>query len=222
MSDSEIFQTSLAELHGITNRESGIAMAEHARVGLGNFISASLPSSFDFDVPLMTLMLLLNRAQSFHEGALDAVRRDNPFAAFTLLRSYAENAAVLVRILDNPTDFRRLYPGAARESKLRIGQITGAASTRFGEFKNIYDQLSKHAHPDPATAFAGWAGGEGDELSWSSVPHFKTEDDAMMACVWLIELAQANGQLWRECYEMLFGNHATVIPSLWEGKRADL
>jgi hypothetical protein len=39
---------------------------------------------------------LLARAQGLHEGSVAAIAADNPFAAFPLLRSYAENAAALL------------------------------------------------------------------------------------------------------------------------------
>ncbi|TFB84467.1 hypothetical protein E3O44_15410 [Cryobacterium algoricola] len=210
-------EPSLPALHGISDRESGIEKAAAARVRLIRFAADAFPTPIDFDVPMMTLMSLLTRAQSFHDGALDAVRAGNPFAAFTLIRSYAENAAVLVRLKDRPDDLARLYPEAPRATRLRIGQITNGASARFGEFKGVYDQLSEFAHPSPATALSGWHASELDDgkVEWRSSPAFKSTDDLMMACVWLVELAEANSELWRECFEMYFGERRTCTPPEW-------
>lgn len=203
---AEMPEPTLAELHGMSDRETAIAKVQDARIEMNQFVAKALPSSIDFTTPMMTLFSLLTRAQAFHDGALDAVKSDNPFAAFTLIRSYAENAAVLVRLLDRPDDLRRLLPDADRQYKLTIGKITGSAPKRFGEFKRIYDQLSQFAHPDPRTALSGWRSVGEAEFIWSSAAFFKTDSDYFMACVWLVELAQANARLWSECWEMFFGD----------------
>jgi hypothetical protein len=213
----DVAEPSLPKLHGIVDRDSAISKATEARVRLLKFATGALPPRLDFDLPMMTLMSLLTRAQAFHDGALDAVRAGNPFAAFTLIRGYAENAAVLVRLTERPADLARLYPEAPLETRLRIGPITNGASARFGQFKGIYDQLSQFAHPHPATALSGWHASEADDdgVHWQSVPAFKNLDDLMMACVWLIELATANANLWRECFEMYFGSTRTSVPPEW-------
>ena len=45
---------------------------------------------------------LLARAQGFHDGSVAAIEADNPYAAFTLLRPYAENAVALIYLRDKP------------------------------------------------------------------------------------------------------------------------
>ena len=51
----------------------------------------------------------LARAQGFHEGAVAAIAADNPYAAFTLLRAYAENAAAILYVKDHPAQLERFW-----------------------------------------------------------------------------------------------------------------
>jgi hypothetical protein len=214
-------EESLPALHGITSRATGIEKAETARLQMIAFVARALPAELDFDVPRMTMLSLLTRSQAFHDGALSAVREDNPFAAFTLLRSYAENAAVLIWLQHHKDDLRRLYPEAGKQQRLSIGRVVAKASTRMSGFAGIYEQLSNFAHPASTTALSGWTTTEDvTRVTWASHPAFRNEDDAMLACVWLVELAQANAHLWRECWEMYFGEDAKFTPSPWETKVA--
>jgi hypothetical protein len=108
---------------------------------------------------------------------------------------------------------KRFYAETPREMRLRIGQLTGNASSRLAGFKGVYEQLSGFAHPAAATALSGWhSPGEDLKVHWSSVPSFKNDSDFMMACVSLVELAQSNGYLWREVWEMYFGEAPTTWP----------
>lgn len=202
---------------GITDRDSGLQKAVEAKLRMIRFISASMPKKLDFDMPRMTLMSAFTRAQAFHDGTLDALRADNPYAAFTLLRSYAENAAMLVYLLNKPADIERFYAEVPLEMRLRIGKLTASASSRLAGFKGVYEQLSGFAHPADATALSGWHS-PGDELKvqWSSVPSFKNDDGFMMACVWLVELAEANAHLWREVWEMYFGETPRFTAPEWK------
>jgi hypothetical protein len=209
--------SSLAKSLGITDRESGIRKAGEAKLRLIRFASEALPSSFAFGVAEMTLMSALTRAQAFHEGTLDALASDNPFAAFTLLRGYAENAAMLVWLLEKPVDIERFYPGATKEMRISVGRLTNKAPSRFGGFRGIYDQLSGFAHPAAASALSGWhSSDESLRVEWASKPAFKNDDDFMIVCVWLVELAQANAHLWREVWEQYFGESPKFTPPEWK------
>ena len=197
---------SLALKYGITDRASGIAKATEARVRMTDLAARVFGDKQELDVPRMTLMSLLTRAQAFHDGTLDAARSDNPFASFTLLRSYAENAAILIRVSEKQGEIRPLYPGAPVEQKFSIGKLLAYAENGSGGFAGIYSQLSGFAHPSAATALSGWRTTDEHSLvSWKSTPRFKTEGDFMLACVWLIELADANAQLWALTWTKYFG-----------------
>ena len=49
-------------------------------------------------------------------------------------------------------------------------------------------------------------GEDGREIDWQSAPKFKSEKDALIACGWVVELAQANAHLLMELAD------AQVIP----------
>jgi hypothetical protein len=53
---------------------------------------------------------------------------------------------------------------------------------------------------------------------FSSRPSFKNDDDFMLACVWLIELAEANGALWAKSWSRYFGATALWDPPDWDPK----
>jgi len=52
-------------------------------------------------------------------------------------------------------------------------------------------------------------------VRWQSAAAFKNDDDFMMACVWLVELAEANAHLWRECWELYFSDSPKYKPPVW-------
>lgn len=207
----------LPATRGIIDRASGLEAAELARKALISVAGEALSSNQDLTMMKMTLLSLFTRAQAFHEGALAMVRADNPFGTFTLIRSYAENAAMLVWLLEKPNDIESILPGADRTRRIRVGRLTDKAVGRLAGFKPIYEQLSNFAHPGEATALSGWHAGDVDrQVSWMSAPAFKNDDDLKMACYWLVELAEANGHLWRDCWHMYFevGERPKSRPSL--------
>lgn len=206
---------------GIVDKATGFAEATAARETMTTLVMTFLPKRFDFDVPRMTMLSLLTRAQGFHDGAVAALAADNPFATFTLLRSYAENAAMLCWLVDKPADIERIYPEAPPERTIRIGQLTNYAENRLGGFRGVYAQLSKFAHPGAGTALSGWHAGDENQVHWASAAAFKNDDDYKIACFWVVELAEANGHLWAECWEAYFGEQPTFVPPEWPGVAQD-
>ncbi|HEY4268895.1 MAG TPA: hypothetical protein VGM94_11960 [Galbitalea sp.] len=172
----------------------------------------------EISIASMSLMSVLTRAHAFHEGAVDALRSDNPFAAFTLLRSYAENAALLVWLKHHPDDLNRLYPQAPPDARFAIGKLLNFAQARLLGFSGVYEQLSGFAHPSAATAMTPWraAGEDNRKVNWTSAPAFKNDGDFMIAGMWAVELAEANGHLWAECWTAYFGESPTAaVPGKW-------
>jgi len=213
MAEEAVADNGLPATRGITDRTSGVEVAVEAQKRLIASARGALSTNEDLTMPKMTMLSLFTRAQAFHEAALAMIRENNPFAALTLLRSYAENAAMLVWLLDKPNDIKRIYPEAAESQRIRVGQLVGKAATRLGGFKPIYEQLSNFAHPGEATALSGWHATDVDRhVNWMSAPAFKNDDDFMIACFWLVELAEANGHLWQECWAMYFGDPPTHVP----------
>ncbi len=124
----------------------------------------------------------LARAQGLHEGSVAAIGADNPYGAFTLLRSYAENAAAMLYLKDHPSALRR-FLGVANTYPVPIGKITNYADNRFGGFRPICAQLSEYAHPASLSLLASHRDTDhrSDPVEIGS-GEFKSEDDARTAC----------------------------------------
>lgn len=121
---------------------------------------------------------------------------DNPYASFTLIRAYAENAAAILYVKDRP-GVLDLFWREPDSPGVSIGKITNYAQKRFAGFRGIYGQLSQYAHPAARSLLAShrMVEGEARNVRWSSAPSFKSENDAMVACGWIVELAEASSHL---------------------------
>jgi hypothetical protein len=182
---------------GITDRLTGL---ERAAGSWDLLIMAGrkvLGTGMAYQVEHTVLSGFLARAQGLHEGAVAAIRADNPYAAFTLLRAYAENAAGVLYLKDHPDQLAKFWK--LDSHGVKIATMTNYARERFGGFKGIYDQLSKYAHPAALSVLASSKVVGGEALSWQSAPAFKSEADAVVACAWVVELAHASSHLLVEC-----------------------
>lgn len=177
---------------GIIDLQSGLDRARDARQLLIDGARAAWGSSDEFATYNMIFAGLTARAQGLHEGAIAAIEAGNPYAAFTLLRSYSENAAAILYLMDHPTMLDKFWQDP---KGVKIGRITNHARKRFAMFAEIYDQLSQFAHPASRSILASFKAGDEGQFSWSSAPRFKSESDAITACAWVVELAQATGHL---------------------------
>lgn len=179
---------------GITDRSTG---QERARASWNALISAGrrvLGTGLDYRVEHLVFSGFLARAQGLHEGAVAAINADNPYAAFTLLRAYAENAAAILYVKDYPAELEKFWRDI-RGPGVKLGKITNHAMNRFQGFKGIYSALSRYAHPQALSLLASTRVIEGQVIQWSSAPTFKSDHDAVMACVWVVELAEATSHL---------------------------
>jgi hypothetical protein len=179
---------------GITDRLTG---RERARESWNALISAGrkvLGSGMDYRVEHLVFSGFLARAQGFHESAVAAVSADNPYAAFTLLRAYAENAAAILYVKDHPAQLEKFWRDTHGPG-VKIGKITNHAEGRLAGFKDIYSQLSRYAHPQALSLLASSRVVEDRVVQWSSTPAFKSDYDAVMACAWAVELAEATSHL---------------------------
>lgn len=182
---------------GITDRLTG---QERARASLDALILTGrkvLGTSLDYRAAHLVFSGFLARAQGFHEGTVAAINADNPYAAFTLLRAYAENAAAILYVKDHPAALERFW-GDTRRPNVTIHEIITYATTRFRGFKGIYSELNKYVHPHALSLLASSRVIEGRIVQWSSVPTFKSDHDAVIACVWAVELAEATSHLLTE------------------------
>lgn len=182
---------------GIIDRLTG---QEQARASRDALISAGrrvLGTDLDYRVEHLILSGFLARAQGFHEGAVAAIAADNPYAAFTLLRAYAENAAAILYVNDHPAQLDRFWRDT-RGPGVPIDEITNHAMNRFHGFRGIYSELTKYAHPHALSLLASSRIIDDRQVQWSSAPTFKSDHDAVIACVWVVELAEVTSNLLKE------------------------
>ncbi|MEE3753815.1 hypothetical protein [Mycobacterium intracellulare] len=180
--------------HGITDRDTGIAVARASRQPLIEAAANAFDRGQAFSTAVALLGGLVTRGIGLHNGAVAALGADNPFAAFTLIRSFAENAAAILYATDHPTVVDRVL--GLDGHPIPVGRLTAHAnqSPRFGAFKDVYSELSQYAHPG-AKGFSASMSINGNNFRWSATPAFRLGNDFLMACAWIVELSGANSHL---------------------------
>jgi hypothetical protein len=182
---------------GITDRLTGLEQAAGSWKFLIRAGRKILGTGMAYQLEHTVLSGFLARAQGLHEGTVAAIRADNPYAAFTLLRAYAENAAGILYLKDHPAQLDKFWQ--LDDHSVPVGKITNYAVERFAGFKGIYDQLSQYAHPAALSVLASSRVVGGQPIRWRSAPQFKSDADAVFACAWVVELAHASSYLLVEC-----------------------
>lgn len=171
--------------------EARAAAKEMVRGALG-----VLGGAGGFTMNHLAFLAFVERAQAFHQGAVDMVKSGNPLAAATLLRSFAENLAVVFYVERHPHEFEKLHPGA--KQGLPMGRVVAAAQRRLPGFKQLYDHLSSMAHPSGAGAYQTFQIGDGGAFRWQSNPTFRSLDDARQFLKWLAEIRELTARVIRE------------------------
>ena len=141
---------------GIVDRATGIHCARASRQWLYDAAKEALGRTDQLENGHILVMGLATRAAGLHDGAVHALETNNPVVVYTLLRSYAENAAAVLYATEHPNQLRRVL-GLGDAHPVKVGTITNYAeqgSKRFGAFQNIYRQLSGFAHPMSKSIFA--------------------------------------------------------------------
>jgi hypothetical protein len=182
---------------GIQDRGTGIERARASRRRLQDAAQEALGRTDALENGHILVMGLATRAAGLHDGIVHALETDNPFAAYTMLRSYAENAAAVLYAIGHPKQLDRIL-GLGNSYPLKVGTITNYAeqgSKRFGAFQDIYGQLSQFAHPMSKSIFASTAPTE-TGFQWRLDPAFKYDNDFIVACAWVVELAEAKRTFW--------------------------
>jgi len=182
------------QAHGIIDRPTGIEKAHASRQLLVDAATNAFGRNQQWTTAVMLLSGLVTRGIGLHDAAVAALEADNPFAAFTLIRSYAENAAGILYAADHPNKVDRVL--GLDGHPLSVGKLTAHAnrSPRFGGFKAVYSELSEYAHPLSKSIAASMAI-NGNKFRWSATPAFRAGNDFLMACAWIVELANANSDL---------------------------
>jgi hypothetical protein len=178
---------------GINDAESGAETARAAREKILEPARRVLGTTEAHTTMTVVFQGFVARAQSLHEAAVQMTGAENPHAAFTLLRAYAENTAAILYAKDHPNLADHWWDVDGHG--IQIGKITNHARTRLGGFKGIYDQLSQYTHPQARGLLASSSIKEGRTMEWSSAPHFKSANDQLVAYAWVVELADATRHL---------------------------
>jgi hypothetical protein len=192
---------------GIVDLASGHAAATAARerlIATGRKVFGQTERSWTTE--LMVFSGLLARAQGLHEGCVAAIAADNPFAAFPLLRSYAENAAAVLYVMDNPGQLDRFWRDRDGPD-IKVGRLINHAGTRFDGFRQVYADLSRYSHPSALSVLASMRFEEPSGFVWSQSPSFGSKSDALTAYAWTVEMAAANSTLLVE-----YGDAFGLIP----------
>lgn len=189
MDSEKKIETDLLAKYGVRDEATGRENAEQAREYLLT-VATSVTREGAFTMDHLIVMGMVARAQSFHEAALSAINSDNPHAAFTLLRAYIEQCAAALYLTDHPDKAERLWNDPEGHG-VPVGRITSYAdrSGRFGQFRLVYDQLSKYAHPSSISHFAAMRIDKGNHFTFQTAPSFKRDEEKLVAYAWLIEFA---------------------------------
>lgn len=198
----------LLTARGIVDLTSGIQAAHQSFAKFRHDLTPYVAG--DFSTIGMGLLAIVTRAQAFHDSALAAIVDDNPWAAYALIRSYAENAAVLLWMLEKPNDLKRLSVLAQESERFAIGRIVNSANKRAPGFGRLYATLSELAHPVASSFSESWrAEAETRVATWSSVPTFKVQENRLWACLWLVELTEIHAHSWPLLYQASVRNPST-------------
>lgn len=176
--------------------EEALALAEASFQGFRQQAISALSLFHSVNPRSILVMGFIARVQGLHGATVDAIRAENPHAAFTLLRSYSENAAAIAYLLDHPASLPRFLGDG---HPVPIGRIKSHAKTHFLGFDQIYSVLSDYSHPNSRGLLASHRMDEQDDglvnLQWQSHPRFKTPFEAKLACMWVVELTEAQANL---------------------------
>jgi hypothetical protein len=154
---------------------SELAAARHSGRTMLDGLSEMFAKGVLYDQDLM-LLGFVERAQAFHIGTVDLTEAGNPLAALTLLRSFAENVAVIYWVDKHPDDYAKLHPDAA--AGFPMGRVVAEAEKRIPGFKAAYASWSNAAHPVGSGAFHTLHVTNEGRFTWQSHPTFRSLSDA--------------------------------------------
>lgn len=145
----------------------------------------------------MAWLSLLTRLQGLHDGIACEIRAENPHAACPLVRSLAETVAMLIYLLDKPEYALALFDPHEEAPRVKPRDLINHAKTRMAGIGPIYGELSAITHFDRLAYSLPFVVTDKEEriMEWRSRPAWKNERQALIACGWLIELAEASHDL---------------------------
>lgn len=155
---------------------------------------------------------MITHSQGLHEAIEREIRFENPHATFPLMRAFFESVLTTIYVLDKPEYVRTLIqrPRELPDGEPRrksIQALINHAKPHAPGMKDVYAELSEATH---VGVIAMWGSvvpeGEnadgGGNTSWQSRPRWRDEEQAMIACAQLIELADAMEYFLRIIFEV--------------------
>ncbi len=160
--------------------------------------SVLVDSNPSHDLTLLHILIAstMLRARSLHEGAVREIQKGNPQAVFALLRALLETWIVPQYVLDHPESLEvfvlgeRDGPGVMRRPTTH--RLVDNAARAYEGLPRVYEQLSDvGAHFGSLAMWSHWQVVDAEQhlTRYSTVPHWRDDEDLKKACGQLIESA---------------------------------
>jgi hypothetical protein len=170
-----------------------------------------VPISSALPLTLATLFWfsMITRSEGLHSAVAREIAESNPHAVFPLLRAFSESVVLAIYVNDHPAYVNALTSRPKEQPKgaparKSIQALISYASSHAPGMKLVYSELSEATHFGSTAMWAAHSI-EGDEesmtTSWTSYPRWRSEDQALIACAQILELAEAMDYYLREFFE---------------------
>jgi hypothetical protein len=178
------------DLSAVPDVATGLAEARTRRTQL----EAPLRGSFRNRQAIsghVALMSFTNRAMSLQAGVASAIAKENPHAAFTLLRAYLELVAT-VNFVNASPDYIEVLKKPMRElprgSRKRFVDLFAFASDRFPDIEHYYAVLNEMAHFGSTALWQPFNYDNPELVAYQTSPHWKASDEPRLALALLARL----------------------------------
>jgi hypothetical protein len=168
--------------------------ARQRYVDLGESLNLVGVTDVPTTLPIMFWHSMLTRSEGLHGAIVREIRHENPHAAFPLLRAFAEDLALVIYVDDHPRYVKTL---TQRQSEIAEGDpkrktvkaLIDHASKHAPGLAAVYAELSEIAHFGAAAMWASHTIDGDQHSTWSSSPRFRSEEQALIACGYTLELS---------------------------------
>lgn len=151
-----------------------------------------------WSLPFAFFSSAVSRARALHEAIVREIHATNPPASISLLRQLSETVAMTFYVADNPDYVKVLAtppadkkPGEANRKSMQ--KLVNHMDSRYtDQFGVVYSDMCEMTHFGTSALWSSHDVAERDDgtvsMSWSSVPGWKYESDALVCCALLLEL----------------------------------
>jgi len=153
----------------------------------------------EWDLPFAFFCSAASRGRALHEATVREITKTNPPASITLLRQLAETVAMTFYVADHPDYVSVLAtlpsekkPGEPNRKSMQT--LVNYMDRHYtDQFAVVYADMCEMTHFGTSALWSSHSVKDDDgkvTFSWSSVPKWKTEKDALICCALLLELTQ--------------------------------